>query len=136
MTKLEKITKVKEFLDEAKVFYIVTVDGDKPKCRPIGFKMVENNELYFGVGTFKDVYKQLEKNQNIEIVANTEKLWMRLDGKAVFDNDSHLVDLCFQMMPPIEALYKANGWEMGMFHIENVHVEFKEIFQTVETLEW
>ena len=136
MEKLEKVNKVKEFLDEARVFYIVTVDKDKPRSRPIGFKMIQNDELYFGVGTFKDVYKQLQENPNIEIVATTPKMWLRLDGKAVFDNDDALVDACFKAMPEIEGLYKANGWKMGIFHIENVHAEFKEMISTKEIVEW
>ena len=136
MTKLEKITKIKEFLDEAKVFYFVTVDGDKPRARPISFNMIENGELYFGVGTFKEVYEQLQKNNNLEIVANTPSTWLRLDCKAVFDNDQHLVDKCFEIMPGIANLYKKNGWDMGIFHLENVHAEFKQVINLKETIEW
>ena len=136
MEKIEKINKVKSFLDEARVFYIVTVDGDKPRSRPIGFAMLDNNELYFGVGTFKDVYKQLVANPNIEIVAVTSTMWLRLDGKAVFDNDPKLVEKCFEIMPPIGKLYKENNWQMGIFHIEKVHAEFKEIMTTKEVFEW
>ena len=136
MDRVEKINRVKAFLDEAQVFYIVTVDGDKPKARPISFSMVRNDELYFGVGTFKEVYKQLVANPNIEIIASTPSLWMRLDGKAVFDHDDYLVDECFKIMPPIGKLYKENGWEMGIFHIENVRGEFKQIMNVKETFEW
>ena len=28
------LSKIKEYLDNAKVFYLTTVDGDKPKRRP------------------------------------------------------------------------------------------------------
>lgn len=136
MNKLENINKVKTFLDEAKVFYIVTVDGDKPRSRPISFCMVEDNELYFGVGTFKDVYKQLVANPNIEIVTSTPTKWLRLDGKAVFDNNQNLVDKCFDYMPAIKELYDKNGWQMGIFHIENVHAEIKQVINTLEVLEW
>lgn len=136
MTKLEKITKIKSFLDEAKVFYIVTVDEDRPRSRPISFNMIENGELYFGVGTFKDVYAQLKKNNNVEIVANTPAMWLRLDAKAVFDTDDCLVNKCFEMMPGIAKMYKENNWDMGIFHLENVHAEFKQIINLKETIEW
>ena len=36
MTNIEKVNK---FLDEAKTFYFLTTDGDKPKGRPFGFHM-------------------------------------------------------------------------------------------------
>lgn len=54
MTNLEKVEK---FLKESKIFYIVTVDKNKSKARPISFLMLDNDKLWFGVGTFKDVYQ-------------------------------------------------------------------------------
>ena len=42
MTNLEKVY---ELLEESKVFYIVSVDGDKPKARPISFKMIYDNKI-------------------------------------------------------------------------------------------
>ena len=130
------IEKVDEILTKAEVFYLSTVDGEKPKVRPLGFHLLYEDKIYFGVGTFKEVYKQLVANPNIEIIASTPSLWMRLDGKAVFDHDDYLVDECFKIMPPIGKLYKENGWEMGIFHIENVRGEFKQIMNVKETFEW
>ena len=135
-TKSEKIRKVKELLNEAKVFYAATVDGDRPRCRPLGFSMTEKDELYFGVGTFKDVYRQLAANPNVEIVASTPEVWLRLSGKAVFDQDPQLTEKCFAMMPGIAGLYQANGWTMGIFRIEHARAEIRQIMNTIETLEW
>lgn len=47
------IEKVNQFLDEAKTFYFLTTDGDKPKGRPFGFHLLDEDKLYFGCGTFK-----------------------------------------------------------------------------------
>lgn len=63
------IQKVDEILSKAQVFYLATADGDKPKVRPLGFHLLFENKIYFGVGTFKAVYKQLEENPNVEIAA-------------------------------------------------------------------
>lgn len=129
MTNLEK---VEQFLNDSKVFYIVTVDNDKPKARPISFKMLEDNKLWFGVGTFKDVYKQLMANSNIEIIAMSKGKWLRYDGKAKFVDDSNIENKCLDLLGPIGKLYRDNNWRMGMFYIENAHVEIKEIADTVE----
>jgi hypothetical protein len=59
MTNTEKVW---DYLDKAQIFYVTTVDGDQPKCRPFSFKMMANGKIYFGVGTFKDCYRQLENN--------------------------------------------------------------------------
>ena len=130
MTNLEKVN---YFLTEAKLFYITTVDGNKPKSRPIGFKMIEDNKLYFGIGTFKDVYKQLQNNPNIEIVATKEDgTWIRYDGIAKFVEDMALEDKCLDLLGPVGKMYRDNNWKMGMFYIENGHVEIKAVINTVE----
>lgn len=79
--------KVWDYLDKAQVFYVTTVDGDHPKCRPFSFKMMANGKIYFGVGTFKDCYRQLTRNPKIEIAASDGKGFIRYYGKAVFDDD-------------------------------------------------
>ena len=125
--------KVDGFLTEAKVFYIATVDGDRPKARPIGFKMLDGGKLWFGIGTFKDVYKQLVANPNIEIVATKEDgTWMRYDGKARFVEDPVLENKCLDMLGPVGRMYRDNNWKMGMFFIDEGHVEIKAVIKTVE----
>lgn len=130
---MTNIEKVDNFLGEAKVFYIITVFGNKPKARPIGFKMLENDRLYFGVGTFKDVYKQLVMNPNIEIVATKpDGTWIRYDGKARFVEDEELENKCLDMLGPVGQMYRDNKWKMGVFYIDEAHVEIKAVMQTVE----
>lgn len=130
---MTNIEKVDNFLGEAKVFYVITVFGNKPKARPIGFKMLENDRLYFGVGTFKDVYKQLVMNPNIEIVATKpDGTWIRYDGKARFIEDEELENKCLDMLGPVGQMYRDNKWKMGVFYIDEAHVEIKAVMQTVE----
>ncbi|MBQ8451933.1 MAG: pyridoxamine 5'-phosphate oxidase family protein [Clostridia bacterium] len=130
MTKLEE---VKKFLDEAGVFYIVSVDDkNKPKARPISFSMIEDGKLWFGVGTFKNVYKQLTSNPNIEIIAMNKGKWIRYDGVAHFVEDEKLENKCLDILGNIGKMYKENSWRMGMFYIENGHVEIKAVAKIVE----
>lgn len=58
---MKPIEKVNDFLTQAGIFYLSTVDGDKPKCRPVAFHMLMDDRLYFGTGDFKEVYKQIQK---------------------------------------------------------------------------
>lgn len=53
---MTNVEKVNQFLDEAKTFYFLTTDGDKPKGRPFGFHLLDGGKLYFGCGTFKNVF--------------------------------------------------------------------------------
>ena len=131
MEKKEIILKIKDFLDESKVFYLNTIDKEYPTSRPIGFSMVVDDELYFGVGTFKDCFKQLKNNNHASLLACKDAKWMRLIGDIVIDQNPELVEKCLALMPTIKELYEANNWQMGIFHFEKVQVEFRSIM-TVE----
>ena len=129
---MNRLEQVKKFLDEAEVFYITTVDGDKPKARPISFSMIDGDKLWFGVGTFKEVYKQLIANPNIEIICMNKGKWMRYDGKAKFVENATLENKCLDLLGPIGKMYRDNSWRMGMFYIDEGHVTIKAIADTVE----
>lgn len=73
-TNMTNIEKVNQFLDEAKIFYFLTTDGDKPKGRPFGFHMLDDGKLYFGCGTFKNVFSQLMQNPHVEVLAVNGKV--------------------------------------------------------------
>lgn len=95
--------------------------------------MLSDGEIYFGVGNFKDVYKQMEVNPNIEIVAWNGEKFLRYYGKANLDYNPEIVDKAFELMPEIAEVYKANGWEMGTFYIENATAEIRNMMEIEET---
>jgi len=123
--------KIHKFLDEAKVFYLSTVDGDKPKCRPLGLHHLANDKVYYGVGGFKDVYHQLEKNPNCELVALKGGEWIRISGKAVFEKDFVLAEKMLNDNQHLKDLYAKNNWKLMVFHIEGT-VEIRNIMTTTE----
>ena len=53
---------VQKFLKEAGVYYLATVDQDKPKVRPFGTAEIFEGHLYIQTGKKKDVFKQIENN--------------------------------------------------------------------------
>lgn len=120
--------KVGEYLAECGVFYFATVEGDAADVRPLGFQMVVDNKLYLGLGTHKNVYAQVKANQKVAISATKADgaSWIRIKGTAVFDDDPSLVDKAFEAMPQLKPLYESNGWEMGVFHLENGTVTYYE----------
>ncbi len=120
--------KMSDYLAECRVFYLGTVDGDKPVVRPLGFQMCYNGELYLGIGTHKAVYAQIKANPNINISATKPdgKSWVRIAGKVVFDDDPALVDAAFEAMPQLKPLYESNGWTMGVMHLGEGNVTYYE----------
>ena len=82
------MSKVNVFLNETGVFFLATVDGNQPKLRPLGAHIEVDGKIIFGVGDFKNVYKQMVANPLVEIVAcKADGHWMRYTGKAVFETD-------------------------------------------------
>ena len=124
--------KVSEYLDKAQVFYFLTTDGDQPKGRPFGFHMLDGDKLYFGCGTFKNVFKQLTVNPKVEVLAVNGSEFMRYDGIVRVVKDDELLAKVRTAMPQIMNLYDKNGWEMGLFYLENGHAEIRGLFEVKE----
>ena len=83
------MNKVIEFLNANPVQYLATVGRDgKAKCRPFMFAGELDGRLWFCTNNQKDVYKDMQENPEIEIsVSSPEYAWIRLHGKAVFENN-------------------------------------------------
>ena len=128
---------ISEYLKECRVFYFSTVDENgAPVTRPLGFQMYLNDQVYLGIGTFKNAYKQLVADPRVYICAckPSGSEWIRLSAKAVLDDDPALVDAAFTVMPDLKPMYESNGWTMGIFHLEDGEVTFVEnVMQPVRT---
>ena len=132
--KMSDIEKVDKFLTDAEVFYLASVtEENKPKCRPLGFHMLEGDKIYFGVGTFKEVYAQITANPYVEIVATQSPKFIRYYGKVVIDEDESLADKAFEKMPDLKKIYDENGWKMGILHLEEATAEFRNMMAIEET---
>lgn len=129
---MSNIEKINDFLNKAQTFFFLTTDGDQPKGRPFGFRMLVDDKLYFGCGTFKNVFKQLTANPQVEILAMNGDEFMRYDGTAKIVKDEALLDKVREVMPGIMALYDQNGWEMGLFYLENGHAEIRGMMDLKE----
>ena len=130
MTNIEKMY---NFLEDARDFFLSTVDGDTPRCRPIGFKSLYEGQFYTGIGDFKEVYRQLQVNPKIEIVALKGMSWIRINGKAVFDDDDSPVHAHMMEIFQLRSLYEKNGWKMKIFHIEDAEVQFIDVMTVKES---
>ena len=132
MTDLERID---QFLSECGVFFLATSDGDQPKCRPLGFHMLKDGKIYFGIGTFKDVYKQVTKNPKVEICACKGLNFMRYCGKAKFDDNPELSKQALEAMPMLKKIYNdETGYVLAMFSLEDAFAEFRELITLKEKI--
>ena len=114
------MSKVKDFLAEAGIFFMATVDGDQPKLRPLGAFLEEDGKLIFGVGDFKNVYRQMRANPLVEIAAcKKDGHWLRYTGRAVFETDERYAEEMIRQSH-LEAIYnEQTGNKLMTFHLED-----------------
>lgn len=130
---MSDIEKVSKYLSEAKVFFLATVDGDKPKARPLGLQILHDDKIYFGVGDFKEVYRQMQENPNVEIVATRGEDILRYYGVAKFDDNQEVLDIAWEMLSDLKQLYESNGWNMKLFYIDEATAEFRNMISVDES---
>ena len=115
------MSRLNDFLTETGVFFLATTDKNQPKLRPLGAHLQMDGKVIFGVGNFKDVYKQLTANPLTEIAAckpNGE--WLRYTGKAVFETDPKYAQAALDAMPNLKSIYnEETGHKLMMFHLED-----------------
>lgn len=87
---------VVEFLQANPVQYLGTVGTDgKAKCRPFMFCLEKEGKLWFCTNNTKDVYKEMQANPYVEIsISDATYAWIRLNGKAVFENNLDVKEAC------------------------------------------
>ena len=78
--------RVCNFLKEAGVYYLATVEGDQPRVRPFGTVNIFDGKLYIQTGKVKPVSKQLAANPKAEICAFKDGVWLRVAGELVNDD--------------------------------------------------
>lgn len=130
------MNKIVEFLNDTKIFYLATIDGDKPRVRPFGAVMEKDGKIYFCTNNQKDVYRQMQKNPNIEISATKENGdWLRLSGKAVFDSSKDTKQAMLDECPVLKTMYSADDGKFEIFYITNASATVFSLCGKKETLE-
>lgn len=117
------------FFKENPTFYFATVDGDLPRVRPFGFVMEFEGKLYFIMGDHKEVYKQLQVNPNVEVcTANNNMAWIRVRGKAVFDDREEVLEKVYETMPILKDFYnEETGLSMAVCYLTDAEAEIADM---------
>ena len=96
---------VQKFLKDCRVYYLATIDEDKPKVRPFGTAEIFENHLYIQTGKSKNVYKQIEKNPYVEICAFKDGKWIRVSGKLIVDDRVEAKKDMLDKNPNLRGMY-------------------------------
>lgn len=130
---MSDIEKVSEYLKDAGVFFLATEDGDQPKVRPLGLQILHDGKIYFGIGDFKEVYKQIQANPKVEIGATKGQDLLRYYGVAKFDNNPEVMEKVWTVLKDLKPVYDENGWNMELFYLDDATAEFRNMFTVDES---
>lgn len=108
-----------DFLKNCGVFYLATIDNDKPRVRPFGALNIFENKLYIQTGKVKDVFKQMEKNSNVEITAFNNGRWIRVSGKVVRDDRFEAKEDMLENNPELKSMYSASDDNTEVLYLKD-----------------
>jgi uncharacterized pyridoxamine 5'-phosphate oxidase family protein len=127
---------VYDFLKDCGVYYLATVEGDKPRIRPFGTVDIFENRLYIQTGKVKNVSKQIENNPNAEICAFKDGKWLRLSGELVRDERVEAKKHMLDAYPSLRGMYDENDSNTEVLYFKNARAEFCKFGEPPKVIEF
>ena len=122
------MSKAYEFIKDCDCFFVVTVNGDFPACRPFGAIMEVGEKLYISTHDGNEVHKQLSTNGNMQLISKKEgtREWLRITGIAKECNDISLKKRFMEECPVLVSHFgAADSGHFLLFQITVKKAEFK-----------
>ena len=127
---------VQKFLKECGVYYLATVENDKPKVRPFGTIEIFENHLYIQTGKKKEVYKQIEKNPKVEICCFKDGRWLRVTGKLIADDRIEAKKDMLDKNPDLRRMYDENDDNTIVLYFETGTATFSSFTEEPRVIEF
>lgn len=128
--------RVCEFLKNAGVYYLATVEGDQPRVRPFGTAHIFEDKLYIQTGKVKPTSKQLLANPKAEICAFKDGAWLRVAGELVEDDRVEARKSMLDAYPELRRMYDENDGNTLVFYFKNATATFSSFTAAPETIEF
>ncbi len=108
-----------DFLNNSKVYYLATTDGNTPHVRPLGFVMEYNGKLAFCTNNQKDMYRQMVANPMVEIsCVDADMNTLRICGKAKFCTNEDSQKKALDIMPMLGSMYAVGDGKFEIFCLD------------------
>ena len=115
---------VQEFLKKCGTYYLATVEGDQPRVRPFGTAEIFEGKLYIQTGKIKEVSKQIQKNNKVELCAFDGERWLRVAGTLVRDDRIEAKEDMLEKNPGLKKMYSATDDNTEVLYFENAVATF------------
>lgn len=124
------------FLKEAGVYYLATMDGDQPRVRPFGTAIIFEGKLYIQTGKVKPVSKQLAANPKAEICAFKDGVWLRVAGELVEDDRVEAKKAMLDVYTNLRSMYDENDDNTQVLYFKNGVATFSSFTAPEEAIEF
>ena len=124
------------FLKEAGVYYLATVEGDQPRVRPFGTAIIFEGKLYIQTGKVKPVSKQLAANPKAEICAFKDGVWLRVAGELADDDRVEAKKAMLDAYPNLRGMYDENDGNTQVLYFKNGVATFSSFTAPAEVIEF
>jgi len=116
--------RVCQFLKDAGVYYLATVEGDQPRVRPFGTAHIFEGKLYIQTGKVKPCSKQLAANPKAEICAFHNGAWVRIAGELINDDRIEAKKSMLDAYPNLRGMYNENDDNTQVLYFQNATATF------------
>jgi uncharacterized pyridoxamine 5'-phosphate oxidase family protein len=130
---MEGIEKVFGFLEDAKTFYLATVEGDQPRVRPYGAMLFFEGKIYIMAFGKTNATRQIANNAKAEICAFKGKT-LRIECKLVEDNRPEVGKALVDKKPSLKAALGENGENGVMYYLADAKANFFKLMELEETI--
>lgn len=128
--------RVCEFLKNAGVYYLATVEGDQPRVRPFGTAHIFEGRLYIQTGKVKPVSKQLAENPKAEISAFKDGVWVRIQCELVEDDRIEAKKSMLDDYADLRRMYDENDGNTQVLYMKNAVATFSSFTAAPEVIEF
>ena len=128
--------RVYNFLKEAGVYYLATVEGDQPRVRPFGTAHIFEGRLYLQTGKVKPTSRQLLANPKAEISAFHNGTWIRVAGELIEDDRVEAKKSMLDAYPNLRSMYDEKDGNTQVFYFKNAIATFCSFGSVPETVEF
>lgn len=132
---MENIKKVYDFLDDAKSFYLATVEGDQPRVRVYGAILLFEDNLYIMAFGQTNATRQIQANPKAEICAFKGQT-LRIECKLALDDRQAVKDAMMTKMPNLKAIAGEDGKGAMMYRVKDATATFYNLMDPVEVIKF
>ena len=127
---------VHKFLKECGIYYLATIDGNKPRVRPFGTAEIFEGHLYIQTGKSKNVSKQIHTNPFVELCSFKDGEWIRVSGKLIEDNRVEAKKNMLDKNPDLRSMYDEHDDNTEVLYFETAIATIQSFTHEPKTIKF